>query len=240
MSECDRRVVGIVLFDENVPVEPAHLGDAEDADRTEGSRLDGEDFALCDVGAELRVGCRLDPVDRDLAGCDVALERAVGNFLRKRAGHDLLVLHLTERELARCSVAAVEAHECVGELVVVVELALDLGVVHVLRDGVVDVEERDGIVADDGADVLGKCAVDIDFTCYGNAPLCKAAVDEAGNESELRLECGPALACDCDILPRALVVSYPVEECQLILCELAQDLGLLVAAAEFLCHIVYD
>ena len=60
-----------------------------------------------------------------------------------------------------------EAHEGIGERVV--ELALDLGFKQARRDGVVDVEERDGILRDARADVLRQCAVDINLAGDGNA-----------------------------------------------------------------------
>ena len=56
-------------------------------------------------------------------------------------------------------IAAVEAHEGIRELVVV--LALDVLVVNVGGHGVVDVQQGDSVAADAQADVLAQGAVDI-------------------------------------------------------------------------------
>ena len=60
-----------------------------------------------------------------------------------------------------------EAHERVGELIVV--LADDVLVVDILRYRVVDVEQGDGIVAQAHADVLRESAIDVHLAGYGDA-----------------------------------------------------------------------
>ena len=86
-----------------------------------------------------------------------------------------------------------EAHECIAELVIVIELALDALFIHILGNGVVDVEQGNDIVRYAGTDELGQAAVDINFAAYGDTAAGQTAVDIAGNETELCLECGPAL-----------------------------------------------
>ena len=70
-------------------------------------------------------------------------------------------------ELAAGCVAAVEAHEGVGELIG--ELALDVLLVEVAGHGVVDVEQRDRVLADAHAYILAQRAVDVDLAGDGDA-----------------------------------------------------------------------
>ncbi len=57
-----------------------------------------------------------------------------------------------------------EAHECIGKLII--EFALDVLLVDIVRNGVVDVKQSNCIVADAGSDVLTKSSVDINLTGY--------------------------------------------------------------------------
>ena len=238
MTERHCAVVREVLLDEHMAVEAAHFRDGEYADGTEGVGRYVQHFALCNVCAQLGVGRALETEERDVARGNVAFERALRNLNRQGARHDLLVLHGAERQLLGAGVAAVEAHEDI--LLRVRGLVLDVTVVEVCRDGVVDVEQRDGIEADAGADELGKRAVDVHFAGNRDAHAGEAAVDIARNKAELRLECRPALACNGDILAVAAVLLYPVEQGDLILCELRQNLGLHVALAELFFHVFDD
>lgn len=55
-------VVRIVLLDEDVTIEAAHVLDTEDTDRTEGACCHGNDLTLCDVSTQLGVSSRLQTV----------------------------------------------------------------------------------------------------------------------------------------------------------------------------------
>ena len=90
----------IVLFDQDVAVETAHLMDREDADAAEGPCRNGKDFSFRHIRAELAVRCGLQAEECDVAGRDIAFEGSVGHFHRKCACHDDLVLHFTGTELA--------------------------------------------------------------------------------------------------------------------------------------------
>ena len=198
MAECNSTVVREVLLDKEVSVESAHLLDSENADAAEGLSSNRENLTLCNVSSDLSVRCRLQSVECDVAGNDVALESTVCNLYRESTSHDHLVLHLAESKLLGACVTAVEAHECICELVV--ELALDGLVVHVVRYGVVDVEESNDIFRDNISEVLGEAAIDINFAGYRDTHTCETAVYIARNELELCLECRPALSCDSNEL----------------------------------------
>ena len=91
-----------------------------------------------------------------------------------------------------------EAHKCIRELVV--ELAFDRFLVHILRHGVVDVEQSHDIIADCLTDKLTQASVDIYLTGYRNASSCQTAVHKTRNETKLCLECRPALACNSQLV----------------------------------------
>ena len=133
-----------------------------------------------------------------------------------------------------------ETHEGILERVVL--RALDVCFEEIFRHGVVDVEQRDGILRDAEPDVLGEGTVDVDFAGDGDAARDEAAVDVARLEAELRRESWPALVGKRDVLARALVLFHPVHERQLILCHARQEIRIWVAAfgAELCRHVGDD
>lgn len=100
--------------------------------------------------------------------------------------------------LAGRRVAAVEAHEGIGQLVM--ELAGDVLIINVLGHAVVDVQQGDGVAGGTHADVLGQGTVNIDLAGHGDAAAGKAGVDVARLKPELRRESGPALIGKSNIL----------------------------------------
>ena len=221
-------VVGVALLDEHMAVEAAHLGDGKDTDAAEGPGGHGEDLALGDVGAQAALAVALEAVEGDLAGGDVALQGAPGKVglaaILQQAVLDELVLHgAAAAQLAAGGIAAVEAHE--GVLDAVVEPAGDVLVVDVLGDGVVDVQQGDGVAGDAGADVLAQRAVDVHLAGHGDAPGGQAGVHVAGLKAELLREGGPALVGEGHVLPGALVVLGPVQEGELKLGHPLQQVG---------------
>ena len=77
MTEGDRTVVRVALLDEDVTVEAAHLVNREDADAAEAPRMYRQNFAFCDVAAQITVGIALQAVERDLACRKICLEPRV-------------------------------------------------------------------------------------------------------------------------------------------------------------------
>ena len=235
MCECNSSVMREVVLDKHVTIEASHLLDSEYADSAEGLSGNGKNFALCNISLKLVVGGGLKSEEGDVTGSNVALESSVGNLYRKSTSHDLLILHLiVAAKLLGAGVAAVEAHECIGELIV--ELALDGLIVHILGNGVVDVEEGNDIAADDLSDELRETSIDINLTGYRDSHSGKTAVYIAGNELEHGLECRPALSCDGNILSVASVSLNPVKKGKLLLSKLLKDLRLLVSSAELFFH----
>ena len=210
MTECNGTVVRISLLDEHVAIEASHLLDSEDCDTTEGTGRYVENLALSDVGNKLSVAVALQTIEGDVACCDVALKRSsreirIASFRLKETVLDELILDRTvAAHLAGRSVTAVEAHERIGKLVII--LALDVLVVDVLRNGVVDVKESDCIAGYASADVLGECAVDINLAGYRDTAACETAVNVARLETEGLGECRPALVGKCNVLTCALVL----------------------------------
>ena len=127
---------------------------------------------------------------------------------------DELILNGTVvAHLAGRGVAAVEAHEGIGQAVI--KLACDVLIVNVLGHAVVDVQQGNGIAGSAHADVLGQSAVDINFAGNGDAAAYQAGVDIAGLKAELRGECRPALVSKSNVLLAALVCICPVQQGQL-------------------------
>ena len=164
VTECNCAVVREVLLDKEVSVESAHLLDSENADAAERLSSNRENLTFCNISSDLAVRCGLQSVECDIAGSDVALECTVCNLYRKSSCHDHLVLHLACSKLLGACVTAVEAHECICELVI--ELACDGLIVHIMRYGVVDVEESNDIFRDNISEVLREAAIDINFAGY--------------------------------------------------------------------------
>ncbi len=131
-----------------------------------------------------------------------------------------------------------EAHERIRELVR--ELAFDGFLVHILRHGVVDVQQRDDIVADCLTDELAERAVNIHFAGNGDAAPRQTAVYIARHEAELRLESRPAFSGNRHIFTIPFVLLNPIQKRELILRELRQNLRLVVAGAELCFHIFDD
>ena len=244
MCEGDRTVMRVALLDQHVAVEAAHLRDREDADAAEAAGGHRKDFAFRDVGAQVTVGVALQAVEGDLGRSDIALERAAGEVrfaaVFQQAVLDQLILDgPVGAHLAGRGVAAVEAHEGVGEDIG--ELAGDLSVEELLRDTVVDVQQRDGVIGHAGAHVFGQGAVDIHFAAHRNAAGGQAGVDVAGFEAELLREGRPALVGKGHELAGALVRFRPVQQGQFKLRHAREHIRVAVAAdAQFLRHIIAD
>ena len=244
MVERHSAVVRIALLHQHMTVEATHFVDGEHADAAERAGRDGQHFALRDVGAHHAVRIALQAVERDGAGRDVAFQRAAGEVriaaggLQQAVLNQLVLDSAVVAHLAGRRVAAVEAHEGVRQLVI--ELALDVLVVDVLRDGVVDVQQGDSIAGHARADVFAQCAVDVHFAGNRDAAGGQTGVDVAGFKAELGRERRPALVRKDNVLARALVSLCPVQQRQLELRHALAQLRIILALAHFLRHVFAD
>jgi len=202
VAEGHGAVMREALLDEHMAVEAAHFGDGEDADAAEGIRSGGQDLALGDIGPEAPLAGALKAEEGDVTVSNVTLQSATGEVggaaVFQQAVLDELVLHAALLQLAKGSVAAVEAHEGVSELVLA--SGGNAFLIEVFRHGIVDIQQSHRIAADAEADVLAEGAVDIHFTGYRNAPAHHAAVHIAGLKAEFLGESGPALVSKSHVL----------------------------------------
>jgi len=241
VTECHSAVMRISLLDEYVTIEASHLLDSEDCDTTEGTGRYVEDLALSDVGNKLSVAVALQTIEGDVACSNVALESSsreirIASFRLKETVLDELILDRTvAAHLAGRRVTAVEAHERIGKLVIV--LALDVLIVDVLRNGVVDIKKGDRVTGYAGADVLGKCAVDINLAGYRDTAACETAVYVARLETEGLGECRPALVSESNILAGTLVLLSPVKERKLELRHALVHLRIVATLTHLSCHV---
>ena len=173
MREGYGAVMRIMLLDQDMAIEATHLLDREYADTTEGTCRHVEDFALCDVGTKNAFGIALETIEGDVAGSDVSLKGAagevrLGSFRLKQTMLDQLILDRAVRaHLALRSISAMEAHEGVGQGVV--ELALDILIIDILRYRVINVKQGNGICGYAKSDILAQRAINVDLTGYRDA-----------------------------------------------------------------------
>lgn len=59
MTECNRAMVRITLFNQDVTIETSHFGNSENTDTTKGTSRNIEDFTLCDICTEITVAVAL-------------------------------------------------------------------------------------------------------------------------------------------------------------------------------------
>ena len=128
-----------------------------------------------------------------------------------------------------------EAHEGVGQRVVV--LPLDLLLPELGGDGVVDVQQGDGVAGHARANVLGQRPVNVHLAGHGDAPGHQPGVHVAGLKAELGRERGPALVGEGHILPAPLVVLRPVQQGQLKLGHPLVQLGIIFPLAHLRRHL---
>ena len=152
MSECNGTVMRVIALDQYVTIETSHLLDCKYTDTTEGLGRYRKDLALCHICTKDVICGALQTIEGDISRNDVSLESSVGNLYRKASCHDLLILHAEAGKLGRAGISAMEAHE--GILMRIIEFALDGLLVHIVRHGVVDVQQSYCIVADAGSDEL--------------------------------------------------------------------------------------
>ena len=222
-----------ILSDQPVTVESAHFLNRKYTDAAKALCCHRKYLTFRCIGTKLVVGSGLQTVECDLARNNVALDRSIAPILRMRPCHNSLIGQMRIGKLGGAGVSAVEAHEGIGELVI--EAAPDGLIVHVVRHGVVDIQQGHFILAHAKTDVLGKCSVDINFAAYRDTLFHQAAVHIARYKFEHILECRPAFCRHGNIFAIALMLLCPVEKRQLIGCQFFKHITAL--RVHFLCHI---
>ena len=130
MREGHSTMVRIALLDQHMAIEASHLRNGEYTNAAERTSLDVEDFAFCDVSTQLALAVTLQAVESDRAGCQIAFERAAGEVriasfrLEETVLNQLILDSAVRAQLALRRIAAMEAHEGIGQCIVV--LALDV------------------------------------------------------------------------------------------------------------------
>ena len=136
VREGNGAMVWISLLDKHVAIETTHLADAEDTDTAERTCRNVEHFALSDVRAQVALRVALQAIECDRTCSDVALQCTTGEVwlsavLQQAVLDELELDGAVGTHLALRSVSAVEAHEGISKLVVV--LLHDVLVVDILR-----------------------------------------------------------------------------------------------------------
>ncbi len=186
MAERNRAVVRIVLLNENMAIETAHFLDCEHAAAAEAAGCDIKNLAFRNIRTEDAFRVALQTIEGDVGRRNVTLKGTAADIGLAAGGlqHTVLDQLILDRtvgaHLAGRSITAVEAHEGIIELIVI--LTLDLLIVHGSRNGVVDIEDGHRITGDAGAYVLRKRAIDIHFAGYRNAAARQTGVDIAGSK----------------------------------------------------------
>ena len=150
-------MVRIALLDEDVTIEASHLWNSEDTDTTERACRNVKNLTLCNVRAEVALRVALQTIECDVAGSDIALQCTacevwLATVLEQTVLYVLVLVLFVLSHFVLWGVAAVEAHEGVGELIAI--LADDVLVVDILWHRVVDVEQCNGVVACAHTDIL--------------------------------------------------------------------------------------
>ena len=152
VAKGDCPMVRVISLDQYMAVESPHLRNGKYANSAKGSGGNRQHLALGDIAAELIVGSGLQTVKGNISGHNISLQSTVGHLHRKRSCHDHLVLHAAESQFSGAGISTVEAHK--GVLVGIIEFLLDRFLIHIFRNGVVDVKESYHIIAHCRADKL--------------------------------------------------------------------------------------
>ena len=145
MSECYCSVMWESSLNQYMTIETSHFRNSKYTNCPKGTSCNRKNFAMCNVSTKFIVSCALQTIECDVTRFDISFQSSVCNFDRKRSCHDHLVFHLTEGKFAGSSISTMESHECIFQCVI--KFAFDGFFVHILRYGVVDVEQSNDIVA---------------------------------------------------------------------------------------------
>ena len=189
MTESDSSVMRIALLDKYMTVKSSHFVYGENAYAAEGACGNIEYLALRDIRNELSVGVALQAVEGNVACGDVAFkssscEVGIASLgFKKSVLYELILDSAAVTHLTFGSVSAVEAHEGIGDAIVV--LALDILVVDIFGNGVVDIEKSYSVTGNADTYVFAESAVNVHLTGYRYSHSSETAVYIAGLKAEL-------------------------------------------------------
>ena len=189
MSEHNCTVMRIITLDQYVTVESSHLFDCEDTNTTKGSCRYVKNFTFCNIRNKLSLRVALQTIECNIRSSDISLQSSsceiwLRSFRLKKSVLDQLIFNSSGiAHLAGRSISAMEAHECIGKLIII--FALDILIIDVLRNGVVDVKQCNSVIGNAKSDVLAKSSVDIHLTGYRDSSCSKTAVYIAWLKSKL-------------------------------------------------------
>ena len=172
MSKSNGAVVGESLFNKNMAIESAHFLDGENTYTAEAAGLDRQNLTLCDVTAKLTFAVALKAVECNLGGSNITLQSSSGEIgftaggLKQSVLNKLVFNGSVLAHFAGRSIAAMEAHKCICQLVI--KFTLDFAVIHGGGHRIVNVKQCYGITCNTGTDLFGKSTVNINLTAYGD------------------------------------------------------------------------
>ena len=244
MAECHRPMMGIALFKQYMAIEAAHFPDGKYADAAEAAGGHGQHFALGDIAAKIALAIALEPEEGNIAGGNIPFQGAPGEirFAARRLQQTMLnelIFHRPLRaHLAGGRIAAMEAHEGIGELII--KFPLNLCRIQRSGHGIIDIQQRYRIPGNAGADIFGKRAVNIHLAGHRDPPGCQPGIDIAGLKAKGLRESGPAFIRKGHEFPIALVAFRPIQQRQFKLGHALQQIIVIFALAHFLFHILAD
>ena len=160
------------------------------------------------IGAQFVVCCVLDAVESNVARHNISFQRSLGHFFRQIPCHNHLIFHGTGGQFPGACIPAMEAHKCI--FVCIVEFIFDTLFIHICRNGVINIQQSNRILAHAGTDKLAERTINIHFTGYRNSHSRQTAVHVTGHKTELGLECRPAFPGDSHVFSISSVLFNPV------------------------------
>ena len=110
--------------------------------------------------------------------------------------------------------------------------------IHIGRNGIVDIQQGYLILRCADSNILGKRSPDVRLTGNRDPFFHQPGINIAWNKFKFRLEGRPAFVRHCHIVPMALMAFDPVLQRYLILCELFKDFRNFIGASQLFCHLL--
>ena len=152
MSESNGSVVRIIFLYQYMTVETSHFRNCKDTDTAKALCCYRQNLTLCNVSAKFAVCSALETIEGNVARNDISFQSSLCYFFRQSSGHNHLIFHRTCCQLACCCISAVEAHKRIFLCIVV--FSFDFIIVNICRNGIVNIQQSNGILADNCTDIF--------------------------------------------------------------------------------------